>query len=159
MIRLKSVIRLTLSMAMCLGVGIAESFVTRPEIPTWYAGLVKPSWTPPPLVFPIAWTALYILMAVSFWRLWEHEPRAEARLSAMRWFIAQLTLNAAWSPVFFGWHGTKTALVIIVALLLAIGITIRLSSRVDRVAAYLLVPYVAWVAYATTINAGVVVLN
>ena len=158
MMRLKSVIRLALSMAICLGVGIVESFVTRPEIPTWYAGLAKPSWTPPPLVFPIAWTALYILMAVSFWRLGEHE-RSEARSSAMTWFIAQLALNAAWSPVFFGWHGTKAALVVIVALLFAIGITIRFASRVDRIAAYLLVPYLAWVAYATTINAGVVVMN
>ncbi|MBR1216182.1 tryptophan-rich sensory protein [Bradyrhizobium sp. JYMT SZCCT0180] len=150
--RLKSVVRLALSMAVCLGVGIVESFVTRPEIPTWYAGLVKPSWTPPPLVFPIAWTALYILMAVSFWRLWEHEPRSAPRSSAMSWFLFQLALNAAWSPIFFGWHGTKTALGIIVALLFAIGITIRF-------AAYLLVPYLAWVAYATTINAGVVVMN
>nr|WP_312011912.1 TspO/MBR family protein [Bradyrhizobium sp. AUGA SZCCT0182] len=129
---------------MCLGVGIVESFVTRPEIPTWYAGLAKPSWTPPPSVFPIAWTTLYILMAVSFWRLWEHE-RSAARSSAMAGFIAQLALNTAWSPVFFGWHGTKTALVIIVALLLAIGMTIRLASRVDRVATYLLAPDLAWV--------------
>ena len=98
---------------------------------------------------------LYILMAVSFWRLWEHEPRSTTRSSAMTWFIAQLAINAAWSPVFFGWHGTAAALVIILALLLAIGMTIRLASRVDRIAVYLLVPYLAWVAYATTINAGV----
>jgi benzodiazapine receptor len=156
--RLRSVVRLALSMTVCLGVGIVESFVTRPEIPTWYAGLIKPSWTPPPLVFPIAWTALYLLMAVSFWRLWE-EPRSAARSSAMVWFLSQLGLNAAWSPIFFGWHRTQTALVIIVALLIAIGITIILASRVDRLAAYLLVPYFAWVAYATTINAGVVALN
>ena len=63
--RLKSVVRLALSIAACLGVGIVGSLVTRPEIPTWYAALIKPAWTPPPLVFPIAWTALYISMAVS----------------------------------------------------------------------------------------------
>ena len=90
---------------------------------------------------------------------WENEPRSAARSSAIVWFLAQLVLNAAWSPIFFSWHATKTALVIIVALLLAIGMTIILASRVDRVAAYLLVPYLAWVAYATTINAGVVALN
>lgn len=132
---------------------------TRPEIPTWYAALIKPAWTPPPLVFPIAWTGLYILMAVSFWRLWENEPRSAARSSAMFWFLAQLALNAAWSPIFFGWHGTKTALVTIVAPLLAICMTIMFTSRVDRIAANLLIPYLAWVAYATTINAGVVALN
>ena len=155
----KSLVRLALIVAMCLGVGIMGSLVTRPEIPTWYADIIKPSWTPPSLVFPIAWTALYILMAISLWRLWENEPRSAARSNAIVWFLAQLVLNAAWSAIFFSWHGTKTALVIIVALLLAIGVTIIFASRVDRVAAYLLVPYLAWVAYATTINAGVVALN
>lgn len=155
----KSVVRLVVSLLMCLGVGVLESLVTRPEIPTWYASLTKPSWTPHPVVFPIAWTALYILMAVSFWRLWETKPRSAARLKAMVWFLVQLALNAAWSPVFFGWHDTKTALVIIVALLIAIGATIVSASRVDRVAAWLLAPYFAWVAYATTINAGVVAMN
>jgi benzodiazapine receptor len=157
--RLKSAVRLVASLLMCLGIGVLEALVTRPEIPTWYASLNKPSWTPPPVVFPIAWTALYILMAVSFWRLWETEPRSAARSKAMVWFLVQLALNAAWSPVFFGWHDTKTALVIIVALLIAIGATVVSASRVDRAAAWLLTPYLAWVAYATTINAGVVAMN
>ncbi len=156
--RLRSVVRLIVSLLMCLGVGVLESFVTRPEIPTWYASLTKPSWTPLPVVFPIAWTALYILMAVSFWRLWETEPRSAARSKAMVWFLVQLALNGV-VAVFYGWHDTKTALVIIGALLIAIGATIVFASRVDRVAAWLLAPYLAWVAYATTINAGVVVLN
>jgi translocator protein len=154
-----SVVRLVVSLLMCLGVGVLESFVTKPEIPTWYASLTKPSWTPPPLVFPLAWTALYILMAISFWRLWNSEQRPAARSKAMVLFLVQLALNAAWSPVFFGWHDTKTALVIIVALLIAIGATILFASRVDRGAAWLLTPYLAWVAYATTINAGVVAMN
>ena len=157
--RLKSVVRLALSMAICLSVGIVEAFITRPEIPTWYAQLIKPSWTPPPMVFPIAWTTLYILMAISFWRLWESEAKSAARSSAIVWFLVQLGLNAAWSPIFFGWHGTRTALAIIVTLLLAIGMTITFASRVDRLASYLLVPYLAWVAYAATINAGVVAQN
>jgi benzodiazapine receptor len=156
---LKSFVRLVVSLLMCLGVGVLESLVTRPEIPTWYASLIKPSWTPPPVVFPIAWTALYILIAISFWKLWETEPRSAARSKAMVWFLVQLALNAAWSPVFFGWHDTKTALIIIVALLIAIGATIGTASRVDRVAAWLLVPYLVWVAYATTINAGVAAMN
>ena len=77
----------------------------------------------------------------------------------MTLFMVQLALNAAWSPVFFGWHGIKTALVIIVALLIVIGATIAFASRVDRVAAWLMAPYLAWVVYATTINAGVVALK
>jgi benzodiazapine receptor len=110
-------------------------------------------------VFPIAWTILYILMAVGLWRLWELEARSAARTRALIWFAIQLALNALWSPVFFGWHGTKTALVIIVGLLLAIAATMIAAKRVDRPAAWLLGPYLLWVAYATTINIGVVAMN
>jgi len=156
---LKSISRLTLSLLLCLSVGIVEGLVTRPEIATWYAGLVKPSWTPAPPVFPIAWTVLYILMAISFWRLWNLETRSAARTAAMTWFWIQLAFNALWSPVFFGWHGTRTALVIIIGLLIAIAATMIAASRVERAAAWLLAPYLLWVAYATTINIGVVMMN
>ncbi|MGZ5871061.1 MAG: TspO/MBR family protein [Bradyrhizobium sp.] len=156
---LKSIIRLSLSLLLCLGVGIIEGQVTRPEIPTWYASLIKPSWTPPPLAFPIAWTLLYALMALSLWRLWDLEARSPARTKAMVWFFIQLALNALWSPVFFGLHGTRAALAIIIALLIAIAATILAAFRVDRLAAWLLAPYLLWVAYATTINMGVVAMN
>jgi hypothetical protein len=96
---------------------------------------------------------------VSFWRLWESEPASQARSKAMVLFLVQLALNAAWSPVFFGLHDTLSALVIIAALLPAIAATIVFASRMDRVAAWILTPYLAWVAYASTINAGVVILN
>jgi translocator protein len=155
----KSAGRLALCLLLCLGVGILESYVTRPEIPVWYAALAKPWWTPPPVVFPIAWTILYILMAVSLWRLWDRAPPSAARASAITWFLIQLALNAAWSPVFFGWHGTRTALVIIIGLLIAIVMTMIAASRADKSAAWLLAPYLAWVGYATTLNAGVVAMN
>ena len=157
--RLRSITRLSLSLLLCLGVGILEGLVTRPEIPTWYADLAKPSWTPPPRAFPIAWTLLYALMAVSFWRLWDLETRSPARTKAMAWFLVQLALNALWSPVFFGWHGTRAALAIIIALLIAIATAMIAAFRADRLAAWLLAPYLLWVAYATTINLGVVALN
>lgn len=156
---LKSIGRLMLCLLLCLGVGFLESLVTRPEIPVWYAALAKPWWTPPPFVFPIAWTTLYILMAVSLWRLWERAGPSPARASAITWFLIQLALNAAWSPVFFGWHGTRTALVIIIGLLMAIVMTMIAASRADKPATWLLAPYLAWVAYATTLNAGVVAMN
>lgn len=157
--RLKSITRLALSLLLCLGVGILESLVTRPEIPTWYAGLVKPSWTPAPLVFPVVWSFLYALMAVSLWRLWDLETRSAARGKAITWFLIQLALNALWSPVFFGWHNTQAALAIIVGLLIAIAATLLAASRVDRLAGWLLAPYLVWVAYATTINIGVIAMN
>jgi tryptophan-rich sensory protein len=157
--RLKSFLRLALSLLLCLTVGLLESLVTQPEIPTWYARLGKPSWTPPPLAFPIAWTILYILMAISLWRLWDLEARSAARTKAVIWFLVQLALNALWSPVFFGLHSTSAALVTIIALLVAITATMIAAARVDRLAAWLLAPYLLWVAYATTINIGVVQIN
>ncbi len=155
----RSMVKLAFSLMLCLAVGALEGLVTQPEIPAWYAGLAKPSWTPPPLVFPIVWTVLYVLMAFGFWRLWDLETRSAARARAMIWFLIQLALNALWSPVFFGWHGTRTALVIIVALFVAIAVTMLTASRVDRPAAWLLAPYLLWVAYATTLNIGVVAMN
>jgi len=156
---MKSLGRLVLCLLLCLGVGLLESVVTRPEIATWYAALAKPSWTPPPFVFPIAWTILYILMAVSLWRLWDRAAPSSARTSAMTWFLIQLALNAAWSPVFFGWHATRAALVVIVALFFAIVMAMIAASRADKPASWLLAPYLAWIAYATTLNAGVVAMN
>jgi tryptophan-rich sensory protein len=159
MMTLKSAGRLLGCLLLCLGVGFIESIYTRPEIPTWYARLVKPSWTPPPVAFPIVWTALYILMAIALWRLWEAASPSQARWRAIALFLVQLALNAIWSPVFFGWHDTRAALAVIVMLLLAIVATIVVASRADRTASFLLIPYGLWVAYAATINAGVVALN
>ncbi|KAA0076401.1 TspO/MBR family protein [Tardiphaga sp. P9-11] len=156
---IKSFGRLVLCLAICLGVGVAGSLSTKPEIAGWYAGLAKPSWTPPPVVFPIAWTTLYILMAIAFWRLWDRAAPSALRGRAMILFAIQLALNAAWSPVFFGWHGIRTGLVIVALMVVTITATILSATRVDRIAAWLLVPYLCWVLYASTINAGVVALN
>lgn len=158
MMTIKSGARLVLCLLLCLAVGIVGSIVTKPQIAGWYAALAKPFWTPPPFVFPIAWTTLYVLMAISLWRLWSAAPSA-VRSKAIGLFAVQLALNAVWSPVFFGWHGIRSGLVIIVLLAAAIAATIIASARVDRLAAWLLVPYLLWVIYAGLINAGVVVLN
>lgn len=155
----RSIARLLVCLVVCLGIGVVGSIFTRPEIPTWYAGLAKPSWTPPPFVFPIAWTTLYIMMAVAFWRLWDRVAPSDARRRAIIFFAIQLVLNAIWSPVFFGWHGTRTGLAIIILMAVFIAVTIVSAVKIDRLAAVLLVPYLCWVLYASTINAGVVALN
>jgi tryptophan-rich sensory protein len=99
------------------------------------------------------------MMAIAFWRLWDRVVPSPKRAQAMILFAIQLVLNAAWSPVFFGWHGIRTGLVIILLMVIAIAATIKFAARVDRIAAWLLVPYLCWVLYASTINAGVVALN
>ena len=155
----RSIARLLACLTVCIGIGIVGSIFTRPEIPGWYAGLVKPSWTPPPFVFPIAWTTLYVMMAIAFWRLWDRAAPSDARQRTIVFFAIQLALNAIWSPVFFGWHGMRTGLAIIVVMAVFIAAVIASAVRIDRTAAALLVPYLCWVLYASTINAGVVALN
>jgi tryptophan-rich sensory protein len=107
----------------------------------------------------VVWTALYIMMAVALWRLWEKAAPSPARIRAIALFLVQLVLNAAWSPLFFGAHAVRAALIEIVVLAIAIALTIIASARVDRIAAWLLAPYLAWVAYAATLNGGIVWMN
>ena len=155
----RSLLRLIFCSALCFGVALISGSVTYPEIPTWYASLTKPSWTPPNWVFPLVWSFLYAMMAASLWLLWDRAADTARRRTAIALFSLQLVLNAAWSPVFFGLHHTRAALVIIVLLAAAIAATILAAWRTQRMAAWLLVPYLAWVVYATTLNAGIVALN
>jgi tryptophan-rich sensory protein len=155
----RSIGRLLLSLLLCVGIGALAGIVTQPEMNGWYMTLAKPSWTPPRIAFPIVWTLLYVLMAIALWRLWDRAAPSPERRDALWFFFAQLALNAAWSPVFFGYHGIDLALGIIIALVVAIIGTIVTSGRVDRTAAWLLIPYLAWAAYATTLNAGIVAMN
>jgi benzodiazapine receptor len=156
---LGSIMRLIGCLALCLGVGFVAGIVTAPEIPTWYAALVKPSWTPPNWAFPVVWNILYAMMGVSLWLLWDRGHAGRARNTAIVLFLVQLALNAAWSPVFFALHQTRAALAIIILMAIAIAATIAAAWPVQRLAAWLLVPYLAWVLYATSLNIGIVALN
>jgi translocator protein len=155
----RSLLRLILSLALCLGIGFTAGIVTAPEIPTWYASLNKPSWTPPNWAFPVVWNILYAMMGVSLWLLWDRAHDPEAARKAIGLFLAQLALNAAWSPVFFLLHRPTEALVIIGLLAISIAATIAFALKAQRTAGWLLVPYLAWVSHATALNAGIVALN
>ncbi|MBR1222966.1 tryptophan-rich sensory protein [Bradyrhizobium sp. U87765 SZCCT0131] len=155
----KSLERLLACLVLCAGIGAFAGWVTQPQIEGWYIGLAKPSWTPPRYLFPIAWAVLYVMMALSLWRLWDRTIPSPARREALIFFFVQLALNALWSPVFFGWHNLHAALAIIIALVVTIIGTIFTSARVDRAAAWLLLPYLVWVSYATALNAGIVAMN
>lgn len=131
---------------------------TAASVKTWYAELLKPDWTPPARLFGPVWAALYALMAVVAWRVWHRreQPAAQGLLSL--WF-AQLALNALWSVVFFGLRQPGLALANIV-LLLALLVYFRLRlQRLDKLAANLWTPYVAWVTFATALNASIWHLN
>lgn len=140
-------------------VAVSASLVTQPNIPTWYAGLQKPGFTPPNWAFPVAWTLLYILMAYALWRILSLPKELPGRSTAIAAFFVQLALNGLWSFAFFGGHSPLAGLVVIIALIVAIIATMRAFGKLDRVAALLLAPYLAWVAYATVLNATIWQLN
>lgn len=135
------------------------SLATLPNIPTWYEGLVKPGFTPPNWLFGPVWTLLYAMMAYALWRILSFPAGQAGRNSAVTAFFVQLALNGLWSWAFFGAHSPFAGLVVILALVVAILATIRAFWRLDRAAAYLLVPYLAWVCYATALTAAVWRLN
>jgi tryptophan-rich sensory protein len=117
----------------------------------WFANLAKPSTYPPPATFGIVWSALYALMGVAI-ALVCSSWGARFRTWAIAAFVIQLLLNLAWSPVFFALHEIKIALAVILALDVAVLLTAALFWRVRRLAAWLLVPYIAWILFATVLN-------
>jgi tryptophan-rich sensory protein len=117
----------------------------------WYAGLRKPAWNPPNWLFGPVWSALYTMMGVAAWLIWRRGGFA-ANGPALRCFLAQLALNALWSSLFFGLRRPGLALIEILLLWLAIAATLALFWRAQRAAGLLLVPYLAWVSFASVLN-------
>jgi tryptophan-rich sensory protein len=137
-----------------IGCGTLIGLVIQPD--QWYAGLTKAAFNPPNWVFAPVWTLLYAMIGVAGWRIWKRDGW---RAPPMKLWIAQLALNFAWTPVFFGAHRPVIALVIIVALFAVIVAFIAVAWRRDRVAAWLFVPYALWIAFATCLNGAIVALN
>lgn len=154
-----SLIRLGLCVALTAVIAWGSALLTRPQIGSWYAGLAKPAWTPPNALFPIVWSLLYLMMAVALWRLWDRAPATSYRRCALTSFMVQLALNAVWSPVFFGLHAVVAGLVVLVLLLLALASTIDSALQADPPAAWLLMPYLAWVTFAAALNGAIFTLN
>ena len=128
------------------------------EIGDWYRSLEKSPLNPPAWVFGPVWTTLYALMAIAGYRVWTREESPERNRALALW-PAQLALNAAWSPLFFGAQRPDVAMADLVALMIALVLFIRSASRVDKPAAWMFVPYVAWVTFAGVLNAEIVRRN
>jgi benzodiazapine receptor len=140
-------------LALTLGGGLALGFLTAPG--EWYAGLAKPSFNPPAWLFGPVWSLLYVLIAISGWRMWQHGRKS----MAMTLWWAQLVLNFAWTPIFFAAHQIGVAFGVILLMLVAILAYIATGWRQDRLAAWLFVPYAAWVAFASLLNGSIWMLN
>ena len=150
---------LAIAILPVVAVSLAGSAATVPQLPTWYAGLVKPSFNPPIWIFGPVWTALYALIAFAVFRILRVPVGTPGRRRALVTYHLQLLLNLAWSFAFFGANSPLTGLIVIVPLLVAIVATIVAFRPLDRLASNLLWPYLAWVSFATLLNASIFWLN
>lgn len=152
-------LKLVTSVMVCLLGGFAGSFFTSSSLESWYLQLKKPALNPPSWVFAPVWTALYIMMGVAAYLVWEKWPKDRSAGPALALFALQLALNFTWSPAFFGARSPLLGLVVIMLMWAAIAATLVLFYRVSPPAAYLLVPYLVWVSFAVYLNASIFYLN
>lgn len=157
--RAGSVTLLVVSLVLVLAVAAIGGAATTGGLGDWYDGLDKAPWNPPGWVFGPAWTVLYVLMAVAAWLVAREGLDEQAVRTALGLYLAQLALNLAWSWLFFGARTPGWALVDILALCILAAATIVAFWRVDTTAAFLLVPYLAWILYATSLNAWIILRN
>lgn len=140
---------------LCLLVGAAGATVAARAVHGWYAALVHPPGMPPNWVFGPVWTALYILIGISGWMVWQRVG-AHRVLRLWGW---QLAANALWVPAFFGLHRPGAGLFVLLMMLALLALTIEAFRRIRPAAAALLLPYLGWSAYAAYLNAGIWILN
>ena len=156
--RLIDLLGLALFVVLCLGIGALGAWVVASSVDDWYADLAKPFFTPPNEVFGPVWTLLYVLMAVAAWRVWRTADR-DTRRGPLTLFALQLALNLGWTVVFFGLQKIGAALATIVVLDVGVAVTALAFRTIDRPAALLMLPYLAWVAFATVLNIAIWRLN
>lgn len=149
---------LVLAVLLTLAIGSAGSFFTAQSVSTWYVTLAKPVFQPPSWVFGPVWTTLFILMGVALYLAQVNGKGAIAK-TAVRYFGIQLFLNFLWSLLFFGLRSPLLALIDILLLWVAIAACIVTFSRISKPAAYLMVPYILWVSFATVLNFAIALMN
>ena len=148
---------MALGIVGCNAVGVAGALFTSTQT-DWYRQLVKPSFQPPGWIFGPMWTLLYTLMGISLYRLYARRDQEGARV--VLWlFAAQLLLNGVWSPIFFGAQAVGAALAVIIAMVALVALTAKRAFAIDRLAGWLLVPYLGWISFATVLNAAILRLN
>lgn len=157
--KLADSLKIVISCGLCLSAGLLGSVFSAESITDWYPALKKPPFTPPPWLFGPVWTALYILMGISAFLIWKKGLKSPKVKLTLLLFIIQLSLNAAWTPIFFGLKMPLLAFADILLLWAAILLTIICSLKISKTAAILLVPYIIWVTFAAVLNAAICLLN
>lgn len=156
---MKNWMKLLISIALPLAVGGIAGLFTTPEIDGWYKNLNKPSWQPPSWVFGPVWTVLYVLMGIAFYLVWKSGVPSKKKRMAITLWLVQLVFNFFWSFIFFKKHQIDWALGEIVLLWLFILLTILFFGRISKLAAWLMVPYISWVTFATLLTLTIYQLN
>ncbi len=155
----RNLLALFVAVAVPLTAGGLGSISTAQAIPTWYQRIKKPSWNPPSWLFGPVWTALYTMMGVAAWLVWRSGWDRPQVKTAEGLFVAQLAANAVWTPIFFGRRAFGLALADLVVLWNLILATAVQFYRIRPLAGLLMLPYLLWVSYASTLNAGIWWLN
>lgn len=157
--KIKKLSLLILSITICQLAGIVGSLFTFSSIPTWYATLTKPSFSPPNYLFGPVWVTLYTLMGIAIYRIIVKGFKNKKVVYATYVFAIHLVLNAIWSIIFFGAKQIGLALVEIIILWGMIIYLIRLFWKLDKISSYLMLPYLAWVSFASVLNFTLWMLN
>jgi tryptophan-rich sensory protein len=147
------------SAASVVAASVAGQLASKSAVDGWYTTIHKPWFTPPNWVFPVAWTLLFTMMGAAFWRILRRAPETPGRRAAVALFVVQLVFNAGWSAAFFGAHSPFYGLVVIAPFFALIVATTLAFRKIDHLAAWLLVPYIAWVAFAAVLTFAIWRMN
>ncbi|MGE5392500.1 MAG: TspO/MBR family protein [Candidatus Saccharibacteria bacterium] len=156
---MKNFWKLILAIVVCEGAGLIGTIFTTPAIPGWFKTLSRPDFAPPNWLFAPVWTTLFLLMGIAAWLVWRRGLNEPGVKKALGIFVLQLVLNVGWSAIFFGLKNPGLAFVEIILLWLAILWTVIVFARISKPAGWLLLPYIAWVTFASVLNFAIWRLN
>lgn len=153
-------IKLVISLIAPQAAGLIGSVFTVTSVNGWYSTIVRPDFAPPNWIFGPVWTTLFVLMGIALFLVWKKEDTQKKKVKlAFQFFAVQLVFNTLWSIIFFGLQSPGWAFVEIVFLWISIALTLYLFAPISRLAAWLLVPYLAWVSFAAFLNFSIWMLN
>ncbi|QQG40556.1 MAG: tryptophan-rich sensory protein [Candidatus Levyibacteriota bacterium] len=155
----KSILKLIFSIAICQSAGLIGTVFTVSSIENWYNLLNQPSFRPPNWLFGPVWTTLYTLMGISLYWIWIKGTKKKEVREALKLFAVHLVFNASWSIVFFGMNNIPLSLVNIIVLWILIIMVMVKFYKIDKKASWILLPYLAWVSFATILNFSIFLLN
>ena len=156
---MSNIVKAIIAIAIPLMVGATSGFFTISGVESWYQTIQKPSWNPPNWIFGPVWTTLYVMMGIALFLVWKEDTSEELKKIAIALFAVQLTLNFFWSFIFFNQQQPGWALVEIIAMWFFILLTIFAFAQVNKTVAWLLVPYISWVSFASILNYTIWQLN